>query len=252
MAVIRHLERAPITEALVDFKVALPDAFPTENLGSVGDRLKSDYPIREEQSTLQAQFRFGGRDAVGSAPVTARALGLQGYFFRSADRLKVAQFRRDGFTFNRLAPYTRWEDIRAEAIRLWEVYREVANPERLERLGLRYINRLVVPPRGELATYLAVTPPMIPGLPTHLASFLMRLAAFDPESHYLGNVTLALEQDASDPSRSVILLDLEAYTGTGLGLSAAELLPILEVLHVMKNEIFFGCITEETARRHGG
>jgi uncharacterized protein (TIGR04255 family) len=80
----------------------------------------------------------------------------------------------------------------------------------------------------------------------------MRLAAFDPQSHYLSNVTLALEQDAADPTRSVIILDIEAYTDTGLGLTAEELLPILERLHVMKNETFFGCITEETARMYGG
>jgi len=252
MAAIRHLERAPITEALVDFKVTLPGDFPAEKLGAVSDQLKSDYPNREEQNAFEAQFKLGGKGAPGPTPVTTRALGLRGYFFKSNDRLNVAQFRRDGFTFNRLAPYTRWEDIRDEALRLWGLYREVAQPERLERVALRYINKLAVPPRGPLETYLSVTPPAIPGLPSHIGSFLMRLAAFDPETHYLSNVTLALEKDAADAIRSLIILDIEAYTATGLGLSAHELMPILERLHVMKNEIFFGCITEEAARRHGG
>jgi len=250
MAVIRHLERAPITEALVDFKTTLPDDFPVEKLGSF-NQLKEDYPNREVQNAFQAQFRFGEKGTFEADPVTTKALSLRGYLFRSKDG-RIAQFRRDGFTFNRLAPYTTWEEVRDEALKLWGVYREVAQPERLERLALRYLNRLVVPPRGDLDTYLAVTPPVVPGLPSHLASFLMRLAAFDPQSHYLSNVTLALEQDAADPTRSVIILDIEAYTDTGLGLTAEELLPILERLHVMKNETFFGCITEETARMYGG
>src|SRR6266540_2275623 len=157
MAAIRHLDRAPITEALVDFKTNLPDDFPVDKLSSVSSQLKNDYPNREEQNTFQAQFRFEGKGAVEPTPVTTKALGLRGYFFRSSDGLKVAQFRRDGFTFNRLAPYTTWEDVRAEALRLWTLYREIAQPDGLERLALRYLNRLVVPPRGNLETYLDVT-----------------------------------------------------------------------------------------------
>jgi len=124
------------------------------------------------------------------------------------------------------------------------VYREVAQPERLERLALRYLNRLVVPPRGDLDTYLAVSPPLVPGLPSHLASFLMRLAAFD-RSLTIFQRHPSTRTRCCGPTRSVIILDIEAYTDTGLGLTAEELLPILERLHVMKNETFFGCITEE-------
>ena len=252
MAAIRHLDRAPITEALVDFKATLPDDFPVEKLGSVGSQIRSDYPTREEQKTFQAFFRFGEKGTFEATSDAAKEVGLRGYLFRSQDGRRVVQFRRDGFTFNRLTPYTTWDEVREEALRLWDVYREVAQPGRVERLALRYLNRLTIPPRGHLGTYLEVTPPVIPGMPSHLGSFLMRLSSVDPESLYLSNVTLALEQDATDPARSVIILDIEAYTGTGLGLSREELLPILERLHVMKNETFFGCITEETARIHGG
>ncbi len=49
------------------------------------------------------------------------ALVYQG-FSKTPDRLNVAQFRRDGFTFNRLRPYTKWEEIRPEALRLWQLY----------------------------------------------------------------------------------------------------------------------------------
>ena len=250
MAAIRHLSKAPITEAIIDFRATLPETYRVESLRAAGKKIQNDYPTIEEQRSFEGQFKINMKDGELLKPVSSRG-GLRGFLFRSADRIRIAQFRIDGFTFNRLSPYSNWIDIRNEALRLWDVYRHVSAPDRLERIALRYLNRITIPPRGSLKTYLAVEPPRIPGVPSHLGSFLLRLGTFDPETHYVSNVTLALEHDA-DPTRSLIILDIEVYTTRGLGLLGEDLVPILERLHAMKNEIFFGTITEQTARMYGG
>jgi uncharacterized protein (TIGR04255 family) len=45
--------------------------------------------------------------------------------------LDVAQFRRDGFTVNRLAPYTGWQRLKALATELLPLFLEHARPERM-------------------------------------------------------------------------------------------------------------------------
>ena len=52
----------------------------------------------------------------------------------------VAQFTRNGFVFSRLKPYEGWETFEAEAKRLWCIYRELAEPSEVQRLGVRFIN----------------------------------------------------------------------------------------------------------------
>src|SRR5438132_4626724 len=99
MAKIRHLNNAPIEEAIVDFGVVLPDGFSPERFGAAKPRLEPSYPIVQEH-------RMGGE---GEEPLT-----LQGYLFRSKDEVTLAQFRTDGFTLNRLAPYHNWKDFRSE------------------------------------------------------------------------------------------------------------------------------------------
>src|SRR5438552_19016624 len=116
MAGIRHLSRAPITEALFDFRVTLGQEFQTELFLTIRDRFRDTYPMLDEIRAFEARFEFKGGEAV---PGQANVSGLQGYLFKSADGKNVAQFRRDGFTLNRLPEYTSWEELCPEALRLW-------------------------------------------------------------------------------------------------------------------------------------
>jgi uncharacterized protein (TIGR04255 family) len=242
MAAIRHLARAPITEAIADFRVTLPGGFKAESFASLRDALHDKYPVVNERRLVEA--RFGMKEGK-TLPPAAEIKGLQGYFFQSEDGRNIGQFRVDGFTYNRLAPYTSWEEIRPEALRLWDLYLGIATPERLDRLALRYINRFKIPSTVDLSRYLEVLPPYFPGAPQYLASSLVKVSSHDPGTGYLANVTEAIE---SGPENPVVILDIDAYTLSGLGLRSAELTPALARLHQIKNEIFFGSITEETAR----
>src|SRR5579864_1452406 len=136
MAVLRRLANAPITEAIVDFRVTLPPGFEVEAFTSLKGKLRDTYPVVEERRLFEARFEMKEGKAL---PPDTEEKGLQGYFFQSEDRRNIAQFRRDGFTYNRLAPYTSWGDLQPEALRLWDLYAEVAAPEKLDRLALRYI-----------------------------------------------------------------------------------------------------------------
>ncbi len=63
----------------------------------------------------------------------------------SEDEVKLVQFRLDGFTFNRSKPYTSWEQVFPEAFGLWKEYVSLAAPEFVNRIAVRYINRLDLP-----------------------------------------------------------------------------------------------------------
>lgn len=96
----------------------------------------------------------------GSTETKTRDLGLHGYFFRSDDGKNIAQFRIDGFTFNRLKPYTSLDDILPLAMEMWRVYCDTAQPEVVTRLALRYINYIPLPPSlRNFNEYLRAAPP---------------------------------------------------------------------------------------------
>lgn len=75
MARVRHLSRAPITEALFDLRVALPEDFPVERLMQLRDRIGEKYPTVEEQRFFTAKLTF--QPSRELAPETTE-LGLRG------------------------------------------------------------------------------------------------------------------------------------------------------------------------------
>jgi uncharacterized protein (TIGR04255 family) len=245
MARIRRLAHAPITEAIFDFRIALPPAFEVTTFDPLRARLADRYPTVQERRSFEARFAF--KEGKPAQPETRG--GLDGYVFRSADNLSAAQFRLDGFTYNRLAPYTSWDQLMPEALALWDTYVETTRPEAVTRVAVRYVNRLRIPAAGGLSKYLVVLPPRFPGTPQHLAAYLMRVSSHDPESAYHANITHALEPKPGTAEASVIL-DIDVYTVSDLDLESRTLAPILETMRTIKNEVFFGTITEEMARQY--
>src|SRR5436309_13324679 len=103
----RHLPNAPVTEALIDLRVNKSD---TESLEKSRERLKEKlggrFPNIQERRGFETGFVFQmGRCAQHHMKDT----GFDGYLFTSQDGLNAPQFRADGFTYNRLKPYTSYD-----------------------------------------------------------------------------------------------------------------------------------------------
>lgn len=245
MARQRSLPRAPITEALFDFRVSLPPDFELSKFGAAHSQIRDRYPVMEEVRRFEAIFEV----KTGKPSAQLDASALLGYHFKSADTRDICQFRRDGFTLNRLAQYTSWEQMAPEALRLWGVYSRIAAPERVDRLALRYINRLTLPAHGNLEDFLEVTPPTFPGAPEAMQSFLVKQTRQNPANGYTANIVESLEPNLSGDNAR-LTLDIDVYKMGGLGLSERELTPVLADLRRLKNDIFFGVLTDRTLEQY--
>jgi len=242
MARIRHLRNAPITEAIVDFRVSLPGDFRPDRLREAKERLAQRYPEALERKGLETRLEIAAGQP--KEPQT-RDLGFQGLWLKTGDQKSVAQFRVDGFTFNRLRPYTRWEEILPEALRLWAVYVDLARPQIVTRVALRYINHMTLPsPVVALSDYI-VAGPTLPHVsaPQRLSSFATRVVLEYPERKMKANVTQVLEIGVKTPAPS-LLLDIDVYRVGDLDVSTTSMKENLGELREYKNEIFFGSLTE--------
>jgi uncharacterized protein (TIGR04255 family) len=173
-----------------------------------------------------------------------RDLGLHGLWLKTEDQKNVAQFRVDGFTFNRLPPYTRWEEILPEALRLWGVYVDLANPQKVIRIALRYINHMSFPSPGvELDDYILTGPRLPPSVPQNLSSFESRVVMEYPEPRMTANVVQALEVGVRTAAPS-LLFDIDVYRTGDFAVNAAAMKTILGQLRRYKNDIFFASLTE--------
>jgi uncharacterized protein (TIGR04255 family) len=56
---------------------------------------------------------------------------LAAFQFLKNDEKQLVQFRNEGFSFNRLAPYTTLDDYLPQIKKNWEIYRIVAAPSEI-------------------------------------------------------------------------------------------------------------------------
>lgn len=241
MARIRHLRNAPIKEAIVDFRFSLPASFQPDRLREARERLAKDYPQMFEHKGMATQFEFQG--GVPKEPRT-HDLGFQEILLRTEDQKNVAQFRVNGFTFNRLQPYTRWEKILPEALRLWAIYVDLAGPQKVTRVALRYINHMTLPrPEVELDDYMTTAPKLPPSVPQILSSFTSRVVMQHPEPPMTANVVQALEVGVQTPAPT-LLFDIDVYRTGDFEVNAVAMEQLLGELRHYKNAIFFESLTE--------
>ncbi|MGH9392730.1 MAG: TIGR04255 family protein [Terriglobales bacterium] len=159
-----------------------------------------------------------------------------------SEHATVVQLRRGGFTFSKLRPYTAWEEVTAEALELWVRYAEVARPQRLTRLAVRYINDMTFP-MAPAARYLSA-PPVVPSpIPPKIGEFFSRVVILDQES----NTTAILVQAQGpqpEPDRLRLLLDIDVFHQGQVPMDRESCAARMQSLRELKNAIFFANITE--------
>lgn len=236
------LKNAPITEAIIDIRIKLKEDFEVERFLSLYDAISDQYPEKKTRHKWEGKFEF----KKGEGPVSSGTEAIDGYIFTSADAKQMFQARSDGFTFNRLRPYEKWEVFRDEAFRLWKLYRELVSPE-IFRVAVRFINKFDIPlfpqPMLDFNEYLTAAPIVPDGLPQGVSSFLTRVVIHNPDVDETAIITQAFEQIV-DPKFLPIILDIDVFQQKET-ISEEDAWQMLEELRHFKNKIFFASITEK-------
>ncbi len=234
--------KAPISEALIDIRVQLPGNVSLADLEKLHTSIKAEYPDKKTRTMWEGTFDVKSE----KEPIQRTRLQVDGYAFITSDGRQVVQYRLDGFTFSRLRPYSRWEDVYAEVRRLWDIYRTATNPLLVTRLAVRYINAIEIPSKTfETDDYFTAAPKIPEGLPQGLQHFLTRLVIPFPDR---GAVAIVIQTPSvkQDPVNTAILLDIDVFEEVSLSPEDARIYEILSVLREIKNEVFFKSITERT------
>ena len=238
----------PIIEAVIDIDCDMPPQPDIEALDTAAKSAMADhYPI------ARRRWLSGHAIAsVDSAPASVIPLhGLQAMQYLTADERQIVQWRPNGFSFNRLAPYGSLDDYLPEIERTWRIFVIGAAPVICRMVRLRYINRLLLPLREdgrvELNDYLAVSPrPADEGRFT-FAGFVSQQSMIDNATGALVNVLLTTQQQQPQELNKVlpIIFDIEVFQGIACEPGDWHALSgrIMQ-LRALKNDVFRQSLTE--------
>lgn len=178
------------------------------------------------------------------ANTMAQNIDIVGYKGISPDKKQIILFKKYGFSFSRLEVYNGWEKNYKEALRLWNIYCEIMNPQAITRVATRFINRF-----------------QIPGIFTKASVYFNTHIQYDNNispawnqmsyrlllSHDNGIKShIVFDNNVNQSIQSVdVVLDIDVFSDSSLKANASVLENIFSQLRKIKNEIFEKSITDK-------
>jgi len=242
MAQVRKLSNPPITEALIDIQVEPVSSLTVSLIEEAYSTFSDRYPNKRSLKSGSLKFKMDVEHGPSTETIDE---GLVGYHFLSQKEDKIIQFRQNGFTFNRLAPYDNWGSIVDEVKTYWPIFKTTINPVIIKRIALRYINRIEIPLGAELSKYFYGAPIIPEGLPKSIEKFITRTTVKDSEINLSANITLAYE-GVNKYKKASILLDIDVFEVLNIDIKEDENLWVkFDKFHDFKNNIFFKSVTDK-------
>lgn len=235
-----HLPGAPIVEAVIQWVARAGKAFESEKLQKqLADRLPS-YPLCRPQNKLELEAQL----AADGSSTQIRRDTWQGFRLTSQDERYIVQFTRDGLVFSRLAPYQDWNAFSTEALRLWNLFVELAQPSEIQRLGVRFINRIADLKMKQVGQYLARRPKALEPLGLPMQGFLYQSKHEVPGHPFQINVIQTVQPaEPPDAERFGLILDIDVFTPRPIRPADEVVQDALPKMRWLKNKAFFALVS---------
>jgi uncharacterized protein (TIGR04255 family) len=165
------LKNAPVVEAVCEFRFDPAAAWDWAIPGQMFEKIRTEFPEKAEVRSLGVQIQFT-RETLPSAAVNT---GPERILFKRRDGSAIVQLGKSLLAISQLRPYPKWEVFRDLILRTYSTHAEIAGQAKVQRIGLRYINRIPCPP-GEVqfSDYITLDPPLTGPLDRPLGNFYQR------------------------------------------------------------------------------
>lgn len=245
-AVRRHYANPPVVEALAELFFE-GSAWDVTAPGSFYEQVKDRFPKKAqlEQIGLEVELGPGGANARMGAG-GGRAV------FKSEDETRLVQVGANVLVVNQLRPYPHFEAWSGVLLEMLTVYRDVARPVSIARLGMRYINRIEIALASlQMEDYFRVYPAMPSELGASHGKFLIRLQF---PGRVGGHEILLTLGEAPEERPDVQAFVLDLYTVFPLGGSSSfdVIEQRLRDAHENIEWVFEHTITDATRALFGG
>ena len=236
------LANAPIVEAVLDLDCDLP---PSLDFAALQDAVKDAYfdryptfrPLFFQEAKIESKS-----DAPAEMSVRR---GIQAFQCFDKTEKQLVQVRAQGYSFNRLTPYTSMDDYLPEIERTWQLFVKLMSPVQLRVVRLRYINRILLPlTNGQVDLEQYVRMNLRPADDKlMMTGFLNQYAAVEKDTGHEVNVVVTSQQPDND--RLPIIFDnCVACAAKVQPQDWTWILAKIQSLRDLKNRVFKNTLSE--------
>ena len=239
MGVDRRYRKPPVVEALCEMYFEGSEWDDTL-IGQFYERVKKEFPKKRQQEIQEAQVRFS---TVGEAAAGVRRLPPRMQFVTEAGD-RMIQLGPDLLVVNQLRPYASFEDWERTLYNALDTYQGLARPRRLARLGVRYIDRVILPATTvRMEDWFALYPEIPPTVGATHGAFMLRVEFPERRPGHKLLVTFG-SAPPEELDTTAFLLDYYDVSEPGGAISKKDVQPFVRTAHDNIIEAFEASITD--------
>ena len=163
----RQYKNPPFVEALCEFTFQ-SKRWDWTIPGLMYHRISKDFPKKRQQEW------FGMQLSKGSGESQKLQHGIDKMQFLEEKERKIIQLSPNLLAINMLAPYLGWTTFKKDILRNIRIYYEIANPEKIKKISLRYINHINFDSEIDDKDYFSITPKLPSPIPDVLSGIFLR------------------------------------------------------------------------------
>lgn len=228
----------PIVEAVCELRLTRDTDWDLTVPGLVYEKVRGDYPNREQRIAHELALNQRPERVEEHARTSERML------FLDEDRKSFIQVGAHLLAVNCLRPYPTWGAFRSRIEKAFAALAETVRVRGLQRIGVRYINRIEIPGEAaDLAAYFQFRPFLGPELPRNLASFMVGCLISFSDGRDSCRIQLT-NGVAEKPGHVAYVLDIDYFLAQPLAVAPDETLEWIDTAHDAIEKLFEGCITD--------
>ena len=199
-----------------------------------------DHSHTDQLVNIEVQVVDGNVNSKTSSPAPVTRL-------TSNDQADICTIAGDRLHWSRLAPYMGWDHFENRFARDISIVKRLISRRHLQRVGLRYQNRIDVPVEGQqqicrFENYFRIKIDL-PSLFDPTDSFEWRVAKEFPDLGLAAQIRSGVMEPVV-PMMGAFLLDIDVSASVDVQMSRADLSCTLAKMRELKNQIFEHSITD--------
>lgn len=232
--------KPPVIEVSCEFLFNVKDPNDLTVPGRFYDseNIKENYPIKEELQEII--IGFGVNPTEIPQKLHRKILGMQ---YKSQNGKVIIRVSPNFVSIHHLTPYSSWENFSLHIKQGFKTFQKVVEPISLERVGLRYIDKIEIPsPSFELEEYFLIYPKIPEKF--KLDNFFLRLEIpFNGGRDLL--IIMMYKQPLREAEKTLIILDWDYILIQPSQIPFEKILDWVEEAHKKIIDIFESSITDK-------
>lgn len=236
----------PLLEAVCEFRFVTNGNHSAEQIASFYEMIKGSFPIQKKGKINKVEFRIDTEKTPeeNKGSISQDFYEFEQYF--SEDEKYFIQLDGGRMSIHRIKPYTAWSQFLPLIQAVYSTYLETFKPTELSRMGVRYINEIILPAEGFTFSDYFTLSASVPSLDENSRQSIFLGSVFEQEGGRDAiKVQFGDKQLPEGGPSEAFVLDLDYFlVNATVALDAVD--GWLTTAHTNLENVFEGIVTEKT------